>query len=178
MPLGQVFRVLNSTPTDGKKANVKPMDMLIGFLMGLLTVGFALVGILTWQVRKALKTLAETQKEALQRQKPEQVESLTQKVGEIQQAMGGVMNGIKAVGHQVHHLNQMAGQAASHVGEPVQRIMIEIRRRGGSRPDMGEDPDWEDMPEEMQDRLRAFQSLYWTILSRKKLPSQDCPEDN
>lgn len=155
------------------------MDLLIGFLMGLLTVGFALVGVLFWQVRKALGSLAKTQQEALQRQNPAQVETLTQKVGEIQQAMGGVMNGIKAVGHQVHHLHQMAGQGFAEEGEPVQRIMIEIRRRAGGRPDMGEgQPDWDEMPEDMQERLRAFQSLYWTILSRKTLPSQESPEDN
>jgi hypothetical protein len=59
------------------------------------------------------------------------------------------------------------------------QIMIEIRRRGGPASSDGPEmisPD--DLPPELQERLRVFQTIYQTLLTRRGLPSRRHPERN
>lgn len=108
---------------------------------------------------------------------------LTRQVDEIHQTMGGVVNSLRAMGHQVHNLNMLAGHALQGPNAQAMQhnpqIMIEIRPVGGDTPPAPVQPPEEDMPPEMRERLHQFQVLYHRIMtSPRPLPSYGSPDLN
>jgi hypothetical protein len=103
---------------------------------------------------------------------------LTRQVDEIHQTMGGVINSLQAMGHQVYNLNMLAQGAQMQPMHQQPQIMIEIRpNRTHPEEEMSFNP--EEMPPEMLEKFQVFQSIYQRIVtSPKPLPSSSTPEMN
>jgi hypothetical protein len=172
--------------------------MLTALFLGILSVCLIVMGWALWQVKRALlnmSTLYQTQEKQIAT-----TQDLNQQVSDMHQTIGSVMTSLKAMGHQVYNLNQLAGYAIQEVKEAQahlmddegyetnehpsspRRILIELRRANQEDdPESGErqliSP--EDLPPEMLEKFRTFQAIYTAILGKKlPLPSQKAPELN
>ncbi len=161
------------------------------------------VGYILYRLWHAVERLVRLHEKEEQQQLPMLYNDLSRQVGEIHQAMGGVVNNLKAVGHQVYNLNMLAGNALKDIQDAARnyqeeesveddlgelegpRIMIELRH--GSQKDAPQPEDAgqnrimapEDMPPEMYERFRAFQAIYAKIYtSDQPLPSRKRPDLN
>ncbi len=148
--------------------------MLAAFITILAILSLGVMSVTVWQLRKTQALLKEIRRS--QSSEPAIYEDLSRQVDEIQQTMGGVMNGLKAVGHQVYNLNILAGTALQHgaQAEPHGPLMIEVRRQEEGEPDGPED-----LSPEMQQRIHTFQAIYETLVARQgHMPSRHQPEQN
>jgi hypothetical protein len=149
--------------------------------VGILSLGVLALAWSSWQTKSTLQKLLRQQELSSPAALSPQYPDLTRQVSEIQQTMGGVVNDLKAVGHQVYHLNQLAGQALQgsemmpdEEGLMTPQIMIEIHQRNPNGLP-GEAPRImapEDMPPEMLEKFRTFQSIYMELYNGKIFPSQ------
>jgi hypothetical protein len=160
--------------------------MTLGVLSIIIIVSLLLVMGLLWQLRQVMLRLVSNQESQVQ--KPDSMQRISRQVHEIHQSMGGVINGLKAVGSQMNYLNQLAGHALQSSqqehdvqGGPQQTPPILIQIRGNNNPDQQQGPQVlnpEDLSPEMQERYRIFQAVYQAILSEPDFPSRERPDLN
>ncbi len=161
--------------------------MLLYVLLGLLTLGLIVVGLTLMKMHQALQQVIHAQD--FQRKGPALYQDLSRQVDEIQQTMGGVVNGLKAVGNQVYNLNLLAGNALQDNYPQIQsaedalqtpQILIELRPTHSTDGQQQEStyisPD--DMSPEMLERFKAFQAVYTAVISSESFPSSRHPDMN
>jgi len=151
-------------------------------VIAMLIVGISLffVGWAVLQLRKTIMrlfTLVNIQNQHITNQT-----NLSNQVKEIHHTMGGVINSLKAMGHQVHNLNLLAGHALQggqdqQVPTQLPNILIEIHPATEEGIDI-QKAILEDLPPEMLERFRAFQSVYSAIIASDNFPSRNNPDMN
>lgn len=142
-----------------------------------------------WNLRKAIYKLVSFQQD-IQQSNMAMGQEFNRQVSEIKQNMGMVVNGLQTMGQQVHNLNMLTGNIetdelqALQNGQPgIQQIMIEIMPMQdydvNNKTSEQQAISLDEMPQELQERIRIFHSIYKTILSSdRSLPSFDKPELN
>lgn len=166
--------------------------MMIGFVVAMVVLGLFATAYFLWQMWRAMQGLVQNLE--AQQKPPVYYTDLSRQVSEIHQTMGGVINGLKAVGNQVHHLNQLAGYALQgSQADPddenaeiqqqrteAPQIMIQIRQAGKGAEGQDErrmiTPD--EMPPEMLEKFKTFQAVYQAILANPDFPSRKRPDLN
>ena len=153
---------------------------MIEILLGTGIACFLLMGLGFWRLQKNWADFLDRYQETLQQ--PATLPKLQRQVDEIHQTMGGVIHTLRAMGHQVYTLNILAGnvlkegQTDSH---EVSQVLLDLEN---DTLEVGEDRQrvaFEDMPPEMQDKVRAFQAIYRAILKAEELlPSCNRPDLN
>jgi len=150
------------------------MMLFVMLLIGILSAGVLALAWSSWQTKRTLQSLLRRQESSKREAVTQQYSNdLTKQVSEIQQAMGGVVNDLRAMGNQVYHLNQLASAAMAPQEDGTPQIMIEIHQPQAGQP--GEQPQMmtpEDMPPEMLEKFKTFQSIYVELCHGKVFPSQ------
>ena len=149
----------------------------------------AVCWIIQWHTRQ-LKHIAQREASAvLDASKPAaltaitDVDTLNQRINDIQLAVGGVVQGLQAMNNQVQHVSQMTHTMAHHLAQgqpeqsPLGQMMIALKGRDGSqRP--GKAISIDELPPEVAEKLRVFQAIHVALLDQDQWPSRQRPELN
>jgi hypothetical protein len=156
--------------------------MMIGFLIAAILLGSVLaIGAGVWQVHLLMRKVAllERQQQSLGHLShvdldDASVQVLSQQVNELHQAMGGVVKGLQTMSRQVYTLNKLAGQVMQ--GDPhmaAQQIMLQVQPA-----EEQQQPNFEDLPEDVQTKMRAFQALHMALIENGEFRSRKRPDLN
>jgi len=156
--------------------------MLFGLLFVFLSVGFGYLAWRLWEIKTLLSHLKVQQQEA-SKHLPVQYNDIESTVKELHHTMGGVVNSLKVMGHQVQNLNMLTETMQDNLPEEGlegefqrPRILIEFHPGDGTQNSQLVMPD--DVPPELMQRFQTFQSVYMAILNHPDWPSSHSPESN
>lgn len=111
------------------------------------------------------------------------VDTLNQRINDIQLAVGGVVQGLQAMNNQVQHVSQMTHTMAHHMSQgqpeqsPLAQMMIALRGRSEAQRS-GKTISIDELPPEVAEKLRVFQAIHVALLDQDQWPSRQRPELN
>jgi uncharacterized phage infection (PIP) family protein YhgE len=111
------------------------------------------------------------------------VDTLNQRINDIQIAMSGVVQGLQAMNNQVQHVSQMTHTMAHHLSQgqpeqsPLAQMMIALKGRSESQRS-GKTISIDELPPEVAEKLRVFQAIHVALLDQDQWPSRQRPELN
>lgn len=111
------------------------------------------------------------------------LDTLNQRINDIQLAVGGVVQGLQAMNNQVQHVSHMTHTMAHHMAQgqpeqsPLVQMMIALKgRRDAQRS--GKTVSIDELPPEVAEKLRVFQAIHVALLDQDQWPSRQRPELN